>query len=74
MAAWMATEFYSVGGGDIAITVTPGVAGVLTVTVDGETIYDKDQEGGQTPHLNRVKELKAIVRERLSAVAAAADD
>ncbi len=70
----MATEFYSVGGGDISITVTPGVAGVLTVTVDGETIYDKSQEGGETPHLNRVKELKAIVRERLSAVAAAADD
>lgn len=70
----MATEFYSVGGGDISITVTPGVAGVLTVTVDGETIYDKTQEGGETPHLNRVKELKAIVRERLSAVAAAADD
>lgn len=70
----MATEFYSVGGGDISITVTPGVAGVLTVTVDDETIYDKSQEGGETPHLNRVKELKAIVRERLSAVAAAADD
>ena len=46
----------------------------FTVTVDGETIYDKSQEGGDTPHLNRVKELKAIVRERLSAVAVAADD
>ena len=41
MAAWMATEFYSVGGGDVAITVTPGDAGVLQVIVDGDTIYDK---------------------------------
>ena len=37
----MATEFYSVGGGDVAITVTPGDAGVLQVIVDGDTIYDK---------------------------------
>ena len=61
----MATEFYSVGGGDIAITVTPGDAGVLQVIVDGDTIYDKAKEGNETPHLNRVKELKAIVQAKL---------
>jgi predicted Rdx family selenoprotein len=61
----MATEFYSVGGGDVAITVTPGDAGVLQVIVDGDTIYDKVKEDNQTPHLNRVKELKAIVQARL---------
>ena len=65
MAAWMATEFYSVGGGDVAITVTPGDAGVLQVIVDGDTIYDKVSEGNETPHLNRVKELKAIVKAKL---------
>ncbi len=62
----MATEFYSVGGGDVAVTVTPGDAGVLQVIVDGDTIYDKSQEDNQTPHLNRVKELKAIVQARLA--------
>ncbi len=69
----MATEFYSVGGGDVATTITPGVAGILQVFVDGDKIYDKKEEENQTPHLNRVKELKAIVKDRLGA-AVAADD
>jgi predicted Rdx family selenoprotein len=69
----MATEFFSAGGGDVAITITPGVAGILQVFVDGDKIYDKKEEDNQTPHLNRVKELKAIVKDRLGA-AVAADD
>ncbi len=69
----MATEFYSVGGVDVATTITPGVAGILQVFVDGDKIYDKKEESNQTPHLNRVKELKAIVKDRLAA-AVAADD
>ena len=47
----MATEFYSVGGGDIAITVTPGDAGVLQVIVDGDTIYTKTKH---TQHLSLI--------------------
>ena len=70
----MATEFFAAGGTDVAVTITPGVAGVLTVTVDGDTIYDKKAEDNQTPTLTRVKELKAIVKERLAAVPVAADD
>ena len=69
----MATEFYAVGGGDVATTITPGVAGILQVFVDGDKIYDKKEEGNQTPHLNRVKELKAIIKDRLSTAVAAAD-
>ena len=69
----MATEFHSIGVGDVAITITPGVAGILQVFVDGDKIYDKKEEDNQTPHLNRVKELKAIVKDRLGA-AVAADD
>ncbi len=67
----MATEFYAVGGGDVATTITPGVAGILQVFVDGDKIYDKKEEGNQTPHLNRVKELKAIIKDRLSTAVAA---
>lgn len=70
----MATEFYAEGGGDVAITVTPGVGGVLQVIVDGEKIYDKKQEGNETPHLNRVKQMKAAIRQRLEVVVAADDD
>ena len=50
------------------------MGGVLQVFVDGDKIYDKKEEDGQTPHLNRVKELRAIVRDRLNSLAAAADD
>ena len=69
----MATEFHSAAGGDASITITPGVAGILQVFVDGDKIYDKKEEDNQTPHLNRVKELKAIVKDRVGA-AVAADD
>ena len=39
--------------------------------VDGDKIFDKTEEGSH-PNLDRVKELKAIVKERL-ALAVAAD-
>ena len=70
----MATEFYAAGGADVAIRLTPGVAGVMTVTLDGETIYDKKAEDNQTPTLTRVKQMKALVKERLGAAVAVADD
>ena len=70
----MVNEFVAEGGNAVSIEVKPGVGGVLQVFVDGDKIYDKKEEDGQTPHLNRVKELRAIVRDRLNSLAAAADD
>ena len=67
----MATEFFATGGTDVAISLTPGDNGVLTEHVDGDKIFDKTEEGSH-PNLDRVKELKAIVKERL-AMAVAAD-
>jgi predicted Rdx family selenoprotein len=67
----MASEFFSAGGADLAITITPGDNGVLTVVIDGEKIYDKADEGGH-PNLDRVKELKAIVKDRVSSAMASA--
>ena len=67
----MVSEFFAAGGSDVAITLTPGESGVLTVTVDGEKIFDKKQEGGH-PNLDRVKQMKAIVKEKVSAAAALA--
>ena len=58
----------------MAITVTPGVGGVLQVFLDGEKVYDKKEDGNQTPHLNRVKEIRTALSERLEAVPAGADD
>ena len=70
----MVNEFVAEGGKDVAIEVKPGVGGVLQVFVDGDKIYDKAEEDGQTPHLNRVKELRAVVRSRLDALVPADDN
>ena len=45
----MVNEFVAEGGSDVAITVKPGVGGVLQVFVDGDKIYDKVEEDNQTP-------------------------
>ena len=70
----MASEMFAEGGSDVAITLTPGAGGVLQVFVDDEKIYDKSEEGGQFPTLPRVKQMRAVVRAKLAAVGAAADD
>ncbi len=69
MAAWMVSEIFDAGGGDVGITVVPGANGVFTVTVDGETVYDK-AETGQTPNLVQTKDVKAAVRNKIEAKSA----
>ena len=59
----MVSEFFAAGGSDTAISLTPGDAGVLTVTVDGEMIFDKSVEGGH-PDLDRVKEMKTFISQK----------
>ena len=65
----MATEFFAEGGSNVAIALIPGVAGILQVHVDGEKIFDKQEEGGH-PNLDRVKQMRAVVRSKLAAAAA----
>ena len=69
----MASEFFAEGGKEVAISLNPGENGVLQVHVDGEKIFDKKEEDNTHPNLPRVKEMRAIIRERLSA-AVGADD
>ncbi len=69
----MANEFFSEGGKDVAIALTPGDGGVLQVFVDGDKIFDKKEEGDH-PNLNRVKQMRAVVRDRVETMAAAAAD
>ena len=69
----MATEFFAEGGKEVAIKIIPGTAGILQVFVDGDKIYDKKEEDGQFPNLPRVKQMRAIIRDKLS-VAVAADN
>ena len=69
----MASEFFAEGGKDVAIKITPGVAGIMQVCVDGDKSFDKKEEDGQMPTLPRVKEMRAIIRDRLGALVAADD-
>ncbi len=69
----MATEFFAEGGKEVAIKMTPGIGGILQVFVDGDKIFDKKEEDGQFPNLPRVKQMRAIIRDKLS-VAVAADN
>lgn len=72
MAAWMVSELFAEGGGDVAIALTPGEGGVLQVFADGDKILDKKAEGNTYPDLPRIKQLRAAVRDRLAAGVAAA--
>ena len=70
----MASEFFAEGGKDVAIRLTPGTAGILQVFVDGDKIYDKADEDGVHPNLPRVKQVRAVIREKLNALVAADDN
>jgi predicted Rdx family selenoprotein len=70
----MASEMFAEGGKDVAIKMTPGVAGILQVYVDGDKIFDKKEEDGKFPDLPRVKQMRAVVRDRLEALVPADDN
>ena len=63
----MVSEFFAAGGGDVAISLIPGDAGVLTVEIDGEMVFDKKTEGGHH-NLDRIKEIKADIESRVRAL------
>jgi len=62
----MAGEFFAEGGSDVAIKVTPGTGGILQVFADGDKIYDRADEDGEYPGLPRVKEMRAVIKEKLA--------
>ena len=67
----MVSEIFEAGGGAVGVTLVPGGNGVFTVTVDGETVFDKSVTG-QTPNLTEAKEVKAAVRNAVEAKVPAA--
>ena len=66
MAAWMATEFFAEGGSELGITLTPGDSGVFQVFLDGDKIFDKKEEGIEAT-LSRVKQMRALIKEKITA-------
>jgi len=67
VACWLAGELFATGGSDVAITLTPGGGGVLEVKMDGDVVFDKASEGGKTPDLYRVKDIKVELQHRIEA-------
>ena len=62
----MTAEFFAEGGNLLSITVTPGDKGVLKVYVGGEKIYDKSEEDGKHPDLDRVKEMRSFIKNKIA--------
>ena len=60
-AAWLAQELLTTFERGLAVTLRPGDAGQLTVTLDGETIFDRKREG----RFPEPKELKRAIRDRV---------
>ena len=72
-AAWTANELFAQGGKDVSIKITPGVAGVFQVFLDGEKVFDRKEEGNIFPDLTRVKQMRAILQEKINSAPVAAD-
>ncbi len=64
MALWMGGEIYAAGGTKIKLTLTPGVAGIFEVKLDGDVVFDKGSVE-RYPDLNDAKEIKATVMNRI---------
>lgn len=46
-SAWMAQEILSTFSEEAgAVTLVPGTGGIFTITCDGQTIWDRKQDGG----------------------------
>ncbi len=69
----MASEFFAEGGKEVAVKITPGTGGIMQVFIDGDKVFDKKEEGNKFPDLPRVKQMRALVKQKLSSLVAADD-
>jgi selenoprotein W-related protein len=61
-AAWLAQELLSTFAEELGeVALVPGTGGVFAITLDGETIWERKQDGG----FPEAKALKLRVRDRL---------
>ena len=67
MAFWMGSELYAAGGSQVAVKLTPGKGGVFKVTLNGEVVWDKGEQG-RYPALPDAKEIKAQVANMIEPV------
>ena len=62
-AAWMAQELLATFDEELGgVTLVPGTGGVFVVSVDGETVWSRKDDGG----FPEIAELKRRVRDRVA--------
>ena len=69
MAFWMGSELYVAGGSQVAVKLTPGKGGVFKVTLNGEVVWDKAEQG-RYPAFPDAREIKTKVANMVEAAAA----
>ena len=68
LAAWAVSEMFQAGGTDVALSLTPGEAGVFTIKYGDEVVWDKKAMGNKSPDIAQMKELKAALKNKLEAL------
>ncbi|MBG94485.1 MAG: hypothetical protein CL793_04390 [Chloroflexi bacterium] len=63
----MGAEFNREFGADLAITLIPGGSGILEVSIDGHTIFDRDTMG-RYPNYEDVTQMKIDAKEIVPAL------
>jgi len=66
----MATELWGDFKVDVGITITPVHDGRLEVYVNGDKVFDRKEEGGKYPGLDRVREIKSLIKQKLEVAVA----
>ncbi|MSO93502.1 MAG: SelT/SelW/SelH family protein [Rhodospirillales bacterium] len=62
-AAWMAQELLTTFESEVGgVTLTPGTGGIFEISIDGERIWSRKEQG----RFPEMKELKQLVRDRVA--------
>jgi len=67
----MATEIWHEFADDAPVTLIPVGDGRLEVWADGEVLFDRRAEGGAYPEMERVRQIKQRIKQKLQTLSAA---
>jgi predicted Rdx family selenoprotein len=67
----MATEIWHEFADDAPVTLIPVGSGRLEVWADGDKLFDRKAEGGAYPEMERVRQIRQQIRQKLQTVSAA---
>jgi len=67
----MATEIWHEFDYDAPVTLIPVADGRLEVYADGDKLFDRKAEGGAYPEMERVRQIKQQIKQKLQTLSAA---